>query len=503
MKLAATSPSRTPVVVGVGQWTRHPVDVAESPEPAAMMAETLRRAASDAGGGERLLQAATGLWTVALTSWSYADPATTVAELLRIDPRHRLCSSVGGEQPQVLVSRAARAIAAGEHDVVLICGAEAFRSRRLAKSTGRRLSWSPRPHDRRTGFPRQLLDGEPGLPVEQAAGATLPLDFYALFENAVRGDAGRSLSDHQDHLGNLWHRFALVAERNEHAWIRTAPSPREIASPSPSNRMIRFPYTKMLTSNIWVDMSAAVIVCSEAKARALGIPTDRWVFPVAAAESSDHWFVSERDELHRSPAIRANGRTAFQAAGVHPGDVRYIDIYSCFPSAVQIAARELALADDPDVPLTLTGGLTFAGGPGNNYVCHGLAALVEALRHDHGAVGLQTANGMFLTKHALALYSTKPPTHGFRWDTPQDWVDAQPKRELVEGYSGLAKLETYTVAHRDADDLPSRAVLIGRTPDGRRSWASAEDPDLLHALETQQLVGCTYRLSHQGIEVLD
>jgi len=468
-----------------------------------MMAETLRRASADAGPGERLLRAATGLWTVALTSWSYADPARAVAEALGIAPRHLANSSVGGEQPQILISRAARAIAAGEHDAVLICGAEAFRSRRLAKVTGSRLTWTPRPQRSQSGYPRELLDSEPSLSVEKAAGAAIPLDFYALFENAIRGASGHSIVEHQERLGQLWHRFAVIAERNEHAWTRTAPTAADIATPSASNRMVRFPYTKLLTSNIFVDMSAAVIVCSVEKARALGIPQDRWVFPLAATESNDHWFVSERDELHRSVAIGANGRMAFELTGVRPADVRYVDLYSCFPSAVQIAANELGLPlDDPDVALTQTGGLTFAGGPGNNYVTHAIAALVVALRQDPGAIGLSTANGMFLTKHALGLYSTSPPADGFRWGSAQHLVDSQPKRQTADKHRGPSKLETYTVVHHD-DGSPARAVLVGRTPDGRRSWASDEDPDLLRALETQEMLGCAYLVHDNGIEVID
>ncbi|CDO30848.1 thiolase C-terminal domain-containing protein [Mycolicibacterium porcinum] len=494
-------PDNAPVVVGVGQWTRHPANPADSPEPAAMMAETIRRAAADAGAGSagRLLHAVTGLWTVAMTSWSYDDPAAVVAEKLGIAPRHKFNSSIGGEQPQVLISRAARAIAAGEHDAVIISGAEAFRSRRLAKATGTTLAWTPR---QRSGYPNELLDGEPSLALERQSGASIPLDFYAIFENAIRAAAARSLTDHTNHLGQLWHRFAVVAEGNEHAWTRVAPAPEQIITPSTSNRMVRYPYTKLLTSNIFVDMSASIIVTSAGTARALGISTDQWVFPLAAAEGNEHWFVSERQDLHRSVAIAANGQVAFALAGVHPSDIRYADLYSCFPSAVQIAAGELGLPlDDAAMALTVTGGLTFGGGPGNNYVTHAVASLVDSLRHDPGTIGLSTANGMFLTKHALALYSTRPPRDGFRWTSVQDEVDASPKRVPAPGYRGPARLESYTVAHRDDDGTPAAAVLIGITPDERRCWGNTASADLLQALEAEEYIGRSIQLQDNGIEI--
>ena len=129
--------------------------------------------------------------------------------------------------------------------------------------------------------------------------------------------------------------------------------------------MISFPYPKLCTANMQVDQGAGYIVCSVEAARAAGVPEERWVFPLAGADAHDHWFISHRPELHRSPAIRLAAGAAFALAGVGPDDLGPIDLYSCFPAAVQMAAREIGLpVDDPGRPLTLTGGLTFGGGPG-------------------------------------------------------------------------------------------------------------------------------------------
>ena len=97
------------------------------------------------------------------------------------------------------------------------------------------------------------------------------------------------------------------------------------------------PYTKLLNSNIQTDQSAALILCSDAAARDLGIDRDRWVHPHAAGHAYDHWFVSEREDLRSSPAIRFAARAALDAAGAGIDDVAHLDVYSCFPSAVQIA----------------------------------------------------------------------------------------------------------------------------------------------------------------------
>jgi acetyl-CoA C-acetyltransferase len=317
------------------------------------------------------------------------------------------------------------------------------------------------------------------------------VDYYPLFETALRGADGRTLTDHRSMMGALWAGLAAAAADNPHATIRTAPGAVEIVTPSDRNRMIGFPYTKLLTSNIVVDMAASVILCSAQVAEALGIPRDRWVFPVAGASSADAWFVTDRVRLDTSPAIRANATSVFGAAGVGIDDVAHLDLYSCFPSAVQIAARELGLPVlGGDRPLTTTGGLTFAGGPGNNYSTHALASLVDRLRADPGSLGLLTANGMFSTKHALGLYSTQPPQSGFQ-HIEHGTISDGGRRTLTD-FVGEATLETYVVKHGD-NGMAEAACLVGLTADGSRVWGSTQSSENLRALEADELLGSPIR----------
>ena len=188
--------------------------------------------------------------------------------------------------------------------------------------------------------------------------------------------------------------------------------------------MVGLPYTKVMNSNNAVEQSAAVLLCSVEVAERLGVPRDRWVFPLAGADAHEHPYVSHRDTLYTAPAVGIAGRAALAAAGKTIDDVDHVDLYSCFPVAVQVGAAELGL--DLDRQLTVTGGLSFAGGPWNNYVMHSIATMVDALRDDPGTTGLVWANGGYLTKHAFGLYSTEPPADGFRHVHPQDEIDALP-----------------------------------------------------------------------------
>ena len=480
---------RLPVVVGVGQLTRKPSgSVAGIASPPEMMAEALRLAAEDSGVGHALLERADSLQCVEAMSWRAPDPAAVVAGFLGIEPKERVRAVTGGNSPQSLVNAAGVAITEGAADVVLITGAEAMYSRRLAGKNGEDTGW---PKQDATATPDRTFGVDrPGTSeFEMSRSLVVPTQIYPIFECAVRADAGESVDEHQVRISELWARFSEVAATNPYAWSPEPVSAERIRTVDDDNRMIGFPYPKLMNSNLQVDQAAAVIVCSVAAAEAAGIPSDRWVFLHAGSDAHDHWFVSERQSLGRSPAIAACGRSAFGLAGLGIDDVAHLDLYSCFPSAVEVSALELGIdAWDPSRPPTVTGGLCFGGGPGNNYVTHSIATMVERLRDHAGDVGLVTANGYYLTKHALGLYSTEPPAGGFRWASAQDEVDASPRRDVAVDHEGDATVEAWTVLH-ERDGSPQLGLVGALLDDGRRTWANTSDPSLLQVLVTEAVEG--------------
>lgn len=508
---------RTPVLVGVGQVTVPPdprTPPEDRPEPLDLMVEALRRAAGDCDGsvaegpgeaGERLLGWAGSLAVVDPFSWHVPDPGAAVAAALGIAPAEVVRSGIGGNSPQSLVHRAATAIAAGRLDVALVTGADCVYTRGAARrSTGHpTLRWTAQ-DEAVPPAPAAFDSGPPPVtPLEMARGIRLPVHAYPLLENALRGAMGWPVEEHRRRIGELWSSFSEIAAGNPYAWIRQARSAEDVIRPTPDNRMIAFPYTKLCTANIAVDQGAAFIVCSASAARRAGVPTDRWVFPLAGAEAHDHWNLSGRPELHRSPAIRLAGRRAFELAGVGVGEIGPVDLYSCFPIVVQMAATELGLpVADPDRPLTVTGGLTFAGGPGNNYTSHGIATVADRLRRQPGAVGLATGLGWYATKHAIGLYASRPPDHqgrdGFRWEHVQTAVDALPRCPVDEAASGAVRVETYTVTIA-RDGLPELGIVACRTPGGARTWANVTDADTLAEMLEADPLGRTGQLGADGI----
>ncbi|MBV9933565.1 MAG: hypothetical protein JO367_04620, partial [Actinobacteria bacterium] len=389
---------RSPVIVGVGQSLRRLDNAEGAAEPVAMMAEVLRLAADDSGAGDTLLKRADSVRIVELLSWPYVNPALLVADLVGASPRQTVKTTTGGNSPQLLVNDTAAAIQRGELDVALIAGAEAVYTRLLTRKQKVHLEWTNQ--DPATTVPELVGLEKPGTnDVEMAASLVMPTQVYPILENALRHANGETVDEHQRRVSELWERFSAVAAQNPYAWSPEAKTAEQIRTVSPDNRMIGFPYPKLMNANIQTDQAAGLIMCSVQAARDAGVPEDRWVFVHSGADAHDHYWVSERDNLHSSPAIAAAGRAAFGLAGIGADDLAHVDLYSCFPVAVQVGAAALGLGLDR--PLTVTGGLGFAGGPGNNYVTHSIAAMADRLRGDPGSYGLVTALGWYITKHAV------------------------------------------------------------------------------------------------------
>ena len=467
---------RTPVIVGVGQTLNRPADHGLV-EPLDLMATALVAAGNDAGPGRAILEAIDVLTGVASFVWHPVDPAALLADRLRIQPRSTQLTATGGSYPSKLVAQACRLILSGEAEVVAFAGAEAMASRSAGRKSGEGAPWASQDPDEVPAPPLFGKDVLPFTDLEMARGITAPVSIYPLFENAMRAANGWSLEEM---------------------------SPDEITIPSGTNRMISEPYTKLMTANIAVDQGAAVILCSFEKAMALGVASDQLVFPWAHTQGEDRMFISERPALHRSIALEAIGPRALELAGLGIDDIDRIDLYSCFPIAVQMGAAALGLAlDDPLRPLTQTGGLTFGGGPGNNYVTHSLAAMTEGLRAHPGEIGLVSGLSYFATSHAIGIYSTTPPPQTFRHEDLQGAIDRNPVEVVDPDLTGEVTVETYTIAH-DREVGPVAATFAVRGAAGTRGWATLSKTDELRSIAGSELIGTKGSLGHDGtLELLN
>jgi len=484
---------RSPVVVGVGQVTNRRERITH---PLELMQEACLRAQFDSGA--QALEHVDSLQFITLISWRSPAPGSILANALGLETKETFVSTVGGSTPQALMNSACERIAAGEIEGALIVGCEALDSMRRAQQEG--IDYDRGREDKHDPDEVRGDDRSPVNNEELTAGVVAPASVYPMFEQALARRDGRTPDEQRVWLGELMSPFTKVAASHpDLAWFPRELSATEISDVTPDNRMIAEPYTKNLNSILQVDMSAAVIVLSASAAEAAGVPRDRWVFPWSGAKCDDVWFLAERPLFDRCVAMEEAGRAALDAAGIAIDDVGHIDLYSCFPSAVQMGADALGIAYDDPRGLTLTGGLPYFGGPGNNYVTHSIATLVERLRHHEGDIGLVTGISWYVTKNAIGIYSTRPPIHGWRTgDTAaaQERIDAT-AIDVASKAEGNATVDAFTVEHAK-DAGPVRAPLYARLEDGRRVVAVPADEAIPAKLSGQSIIGTKVRVRPAG-----
>jgi acetyl-CoA C-acetyltransferase len=479
---------RSPCLIGVARRTWHPADVPEgAPEPLAMWEETARAAAADAGAssGSDLLGQLESIDVVYSQSWQYDDPAARLAERLGATPARRQYSGIGGTVPQKLVANAARAIRRGDLDLGLIVGAEALATVRRLKQAGQEPIWSF-PPDETASFPR------PSLYATEVSHAVFHAYLtFALFDSARRAHLGRGLTAHRAQVGRVLAAMTEVAAASPHAWFPVARTAEEIVTPSPTNRMVAYPYTKLMTSIMDVDMAAGLLLASAAKADALGIAEDKRVYLRGWGYDQDAAHVADHPDLWRSPAMRAASSSALAGAGIGMDDVAHLDLYSCFASPVCFALDALGLAEDDSRGVTQTGGLPYHGGPGSNYMTHSIAAMAETLRRDPGSFGLTSGVGMHMQMHAYGVWSTTPGPF-----TPPPATERPRFPTLVvESATGTATVATYSVLH-GRDGEATSALLVCDLPDGGRCYALLDGgADTFAEAESVELIGRSVVLS--------
>ncbi|MCK8784757.1 acetyl-CoA acetyltransferase [Roseomonas sp. NAR14] len=470
----AADEDRIPVIIGVGEIKDRPAEPREALEPAALMAEALRRAAGDAGD-PGLLDRLDSLDIVNSVSWPYPDLPAALAARLGRRPARLNYGPIGGESPVRFIHEAAGRIARGESAVAAVTGAEAAHAVAAARKAGVALPWTaPDPTASR------VRDRSYLRPLARRLAASEPTNVYPFYENATAAAWGLTPAEALAEDAALWAAFSRVAAENPAAWIRRGASAEEIATPSPANRPIAYPYNKLMVANPMVNQGGAVLLASRAEARRRGIPEDRLIHLWGGASAVEPRDYLDRDQYAESHAQNAVLDACGRIAAEEGADFSVLELYSCFPCVPRMAARRLGLP--PDAVPTTTGGLTFFGAPLNTYMTHAACAMVRALRERPEATGLLYGQGEFVTKHHAVVLAARPAAHPAAHATGmprvarphgvQDAADAArgPVPAFAPEPAGDAAIETFTVLH-DRDSAPTHGVLICRLADGRRTLA--------------------------------
>ena len=488
--MTARPAPRTPVIVGVAQKTVRRGEL-PGPEPLACWEEVCRAAIADASLPPGTATSLDGVLLAACMSWRYDDPASRLAGRLGAAAGLLGVGEPSGTCGQTLLDQAAEAIGQGRATAVAICGGEALASLRHYRRAGITPPWS-HPHPDGPAFAFDLdarqHPGESAIGMTEGIGAVTS---FAMRDIARRAHLGIPPDEYRRQLGETMAGLTRVAATNADAWFPEKRDADFLAVPRPDNRIVAYPYTKHMVAMIDVDISAALLVCSEAWADGHGVPRDRRVYPWTSCYVEEPAYVAVRDRLWRSDGMRAASEAVLRSAGIAIGDVAHLDLYSCFASAVNFARDALGISGRSGQDVTVTGGLPYAGGPGASYMLTSLARMTRALREDPGSKGLVGGVGMMMSNHVYALYSTEPPGPDLRQPDRaaiQAAIDAIPRRAIDDSYTGPARIAAYTVAH-GRDGLPSHGCAICDLPSGARSHARILDAGLLEEAERIELVG--------------
>jgi acetyl-CoA C-acetyltransferase len=452
---------RIPVIVGVGEIVDRPKEIAEGLEPLSLLVEALQRAEADSGA--RLLNGIESLDVVNFLSWRYREPEQQLARRLGIQPKHAYYGPVGGESPIRYLHEAAQRIARGECSVAAVCGAEAQSTATKAERAGLSLPWTP--------FAQDVAEPKRGAafqkPIAVKLGVFRPVSVYPFYEAATAAHWGQTPREAMAESGALWSAYSLAASENPNAWLKRRFAPQEITTPTPDNRLIAWPYTKLMVANPTVNMGGAVLMTSLAKARTAGIPEDRLVHICGGASAEEPRDYLERDVFFESHAQNAVLKAVMELGGGGGKAFDAIELYSCFPCVPKMARRTLGLG--PDVQLTVTGGLTFFGAPLNTYMTHAACAMVRKLRGG-AKLGLLYGQGGFVTKHHALVLSRQAPQGPLDQETS---VQSEADRhrgavpDFVTEAGGKGSVESFTVIYGRNNEIDHGVVMLRTTADAR------------------------------------
>jgi acetyl-CoA C-acetyltransferase len=493
-------PDRIPVIVGVGEITDRPKEIADGLEPLALLVEAVKRAEADSGA--ILLGAIDSLDIVNFLSWRYHDPEKQLASRLGIAPKHAYYGPVGGESPIRYLHEAAQRIARGESHVAAICGAEAQSTATKAERAGITLPWTP--------FAKDVEEPKRGAafqkPIAVKLGVFRPVSVYPFYEAAASARWGQTPREAMAESGALWSTYSQVAGENPNAWLKRRFAPEEITTPSPDNRLIAWPYTKLMVANPSVNMGGALLMTSLAKARAAGIAEHKLIYVVGGASAEEPRDYLERDQFAESHAQNAVLGEVTDLAGGQAKAFDAIELYSCFPCVPKMARRTLGLG--PDFSPTVTGGLTFFGAPLNTYMTHAACAMVRKLRGG-ARLGLLYGQGGFVTKHHGLVLSRQAPNEPLAQETSvQSEADRRrgPVPSFVTEASGTATVESFTAIY-GRDNAIEHGVVMLRTSDNARALARVPAHDratLAHLLDMDRSpVGSSGTLSSADDGILE
>jgi len=485
-----------PVIIGAAQFTQKK-GTSDPLDPLKLAAHASEKAIASTGNNG-IKPFIDTLYMTNISSWTYTDPLGELSEILDIHPDVMDYVKITGSAPQILANRAAKSIASGKSKAVLITGADAYYSRYRRTKHNIELNWPKVSKKviqsaRNNAYHSYLTQLELRYKMYNAT------NVYALIETAVRNASKLNFEEHLQKIGERYEHFSKIASQNPHAWSQKFFKAEDIITPSPENRKVCYPFTKRMIANIFVDQSAALIMTSEEFAEECGIEKDLWVYLMGGVDLDNIFSISQRPRLYDSPAIRKASTLVLEQAGLTLDDIDAFDLYSCYPCMVEIARKEIGLPEGDTRDLTITGGLSFFGGPFSSYSLHSIVTAVDLIQSNPSMKIMVLANGGYNTSQSFGIYGKERPAKSWleiNNAIVQEEINSQILPEPILEANGDMTIDAYTFIY-DRQGQIERGIVIGHIENGKRALALIEPESIyITEIEKQDLVGKIYKVEH-------
>ena len=414
--------------------------------------------------------------------WKYRDPGRWIAERNGITSVKTSVTKIGVLQ-QNLINSACAKIINNEIQATLIVGGEA----RFKKIRGL-IEGKDFIETELNENPDHYVKAEKDLHIKEEAEALglMAVGYYAILESALRSSKKLSIQEHREMLGKLYEKFSLIASLNSDGWIDEKLEWKNIATPSKKNPVQATPYNKYHCTSWNVNQASAMILCSENLADKLNIPINKRIYPLASSETNHMIATIQRPNMIKPLGLELAAKFIIEISKENNFSANTFDLYSCFPVAVQMFSDVLGLKDE-DIK-TVTGGMSFAGGPLNNYMIHSTVKMLSDIRKDNNKIGLVTGVSGMMTKQAFALWAKEPLMDFISKDVTSEAEKIEKPIPLSVLKEGKGIVIGYTTIP-DAVDKKLKAIIYINDSQGKRKVLISRDTNIINNMGEEEWVG--------------
>lgn len=468
--------TKKPVVIGLG-ITQQKGSYAELDEALFLMEKVAMQAINDCGNSK--IKDFIDVIDIPKGFWRYRDPGKWIAEKNNFSNAKTSVNKIGVLQ-QHLINNTCNKIIKGEIRAGLILGGESRAKMIAALKEGieyKEMELSTNPD--------QYVKAKDDLYGEGEAEALglMAVGYYAVMESAMRKSKNLTLKEHEDYLGSMYADFSEIASKNQYAASDKSISKDQIMLANSDNKPMAYPYNKYHCTSWNVSQASAILICEEGLADQLNISKQKRIYPMASSETNHMIALIQRPSLISSAGLKLASEKINEVVDKHSINLNLIDLYSCFPVAVQQFENVLNL--NTKTSRTITGAMPFAGGPLNNYMLHATVQALLKLRSESGHSLITGVSGM-MTKQSFCLWSSEYQMPFYHADVTKKAQQLDKPIPISNAKHGNGIVIGYTVLYEGTK--PTLGVFYIEDSQGERKVVTSEDKAVITSMREEEWI---------------